>query len=118
MRRFGVAVLGDAEEKEQTTISVQCAGTETSSCSATVIGGGGGGMHTTTLRDPFSQESITMHVYVDHSIVEVIINNQTAFAVTQVNPSSPNNTKIALLPTQGDVQGTAQVWSLRAARNG
>jgi hypothetical protein len=58
-----------------------------------------------------------IHAIVDHSIVEVIVNNATAFVVYAA-PASENATQVAMFGSgaQRDV-GSLQVWQLKAANN-
>jgi len=53
-----------------------------------------------------------IHVMVDHSMIEVIVNNATAFVVYAV-PASESATQVAVLGKGG----SAEVWPLRSANN-
>ena len=51
-----------------------------------------------------------MHVYIDHSILEVIVNNATAFVVYIAPPENAHSVVLA-----GDASGTIDAWKLAAA---
>merc|ERR1711957_1118025 len=65
---------------------------------------------------------VTIHAIIDHSIIEVIVNNRTALTV-YVTPKSKRSVGVALYGAGNDgananaVSGKLQVWELEAANN-
>merc|ERR1712194_74272 len=71
---------------------------------------------------PSNATEVTVHAFIDHSIIEVIVNNQTALTV-YVTPSSNASVGVRLYGTGkdgqnvGKVTGEFQMWDLDAANN-
>merc|ERR1712039_87280 len=65
---------------------------------------------------PGNATHVTIHAIVDHSIIEVIVNNQTALTV-YVTPSSNTSVGVELYGLSEKVTGDVQVWELAAANN-
>jgi len=71
---------------------------------------------------PSNATVVSMHIIVDHSIIEVIVNNRTALTV-YVTPSSSESTGVAIYGTEaegvnvGKVTGNLTVWELSSANN-
>lgn len=65
------------------------------------------------LSDGGESMGLTMHVYVDHSIVTVIANNQTAITVYAPR-GSKNSIRVAPYALGGCVDATLDVWKLDA----
>mmetsp|Transcript_21660 Transcript_21660/g.30295 ORF Transcript_21660/g.30295 Transcript_21660/m.30295 type:complete len:266 (-) Transcript_21660:348-1145(-) len=59
--------------------------------------------------------SFTIHAVVDASIIEVIVNNQTAIAMSVTNLSSEACTKVSLFGLSPAVTGFAEVYPLKMA---
>merc|ERR1712083_1095219 len=71
---------------------------------------------------PGNATEITIHAIIDHSIIEVIVNNRTALTV-YVTPSSAASVGVQLYgvgkdgSNVGKVSGMLQAWELDAANN-
>lgn len=71
---------------------------------------------------PFNATEVTIHAIIDHSIIEVIVNNRTALTV-YVTPSSTSSVGLALYgagkdgTNVGKVTGSVQAWELATANN-
>merc|ERR1711884_441725 len=64
---------------------------------------------------PGEPRSISVHIYVDHSIVSLIVGNQTAITAW-VHPSQPDSVGVALFSDRGDVEATSiAIWQLASA---
>ena len=55
-----------------------------------------------------------LHAYVDHSIVEVIVNGQTAITV-YVHPQRADSVRVAVFADRGDVAASVDVHQMAAA---
>lgn len=65
---------------------------------------------------PVETNVVTVHIIVDHQIVESIFNNRTAM-VTYAMPSSGNQTAVSLFGTANLKASSIQTWKLRDANN-
>ena len=66
---------------------------------------------------PANATSFAIHAIVDHTIIEVIVNNLTAFTVT-AHPKSVTCDEVSLFGVDGvAVTAEMQVWRLRSANN-
>ena len=103
---FGVSVLNGTQ-----LIGVNCSGTfEESPC----MGFAGDNAMGPIL--PVETNSVTVHIIVDHQIIESIFNNRTAM-VTYATPSSETQTAVSLFGTTNLKSSSIQTWKLRDANN-
>ena len=68
---------------------------------------------------PIGAETVTMHIIVDHEVVETIVNYCTAMVTYHTAIPSANHTAVTLVgahPSNGTT-GTVKSWSLDAANN-
>ena len=65
---------------------------------------------------PIGTNTVTIHAYVDHQIVETIFNNRTAM-VTYSAPPDETHTAVSLFGVGAAVSGTIETWELEAANN-
>jgi sucrose-6-phosphate hydrolase SacC (GH32 family) len=64
-----------------------------------------------------SADSLDLHVYVDHSVVEVFINNQDAFS-TRIFPQKPGSDQLDLYVEGGTATfKNMDLWSLKSMEN-
>jgi sucrose-6-phosphate hydrolase SacC (GH32 family) len=112
---FGISVLGRGpQSRERTVVSIDpvhrlvCVdGTAQ----------GNGSMRCGPYEERASDRGrATMHVYVDHSIIEVIVNNITALTVS-VAPSGPGARRVALHGVVPGMDAAADVWELLDAEH-
>ena len=68
---------------------------------------------------PIGTKTVTMHIIVDHEIVETIVNNRTAMVAMHKNIPSATWTAVALVGAgaSSGVAGTIKSWHLDAANN-
>lgn len=59
----------------------------------------------------------TVHAIVDHSILEVIVNNATALVVYIAPPPEAGRVELFGLGTDGALEGTLDVWPLKSAHS-
>lgn len=59
----------------------------------------------------------TVHAIVDHSILEVIVNNATALVVYVAPPPEAGRVELFGLGTDGALEGTLDVWPLKSAHS-
>jgi sucrose-6-phosphate hydrolase SacC (GH32 family) len=69
---------------------------------------------------PVGAKTVTMHIMVDHEIVETIVNNRTAMVTYRTAIPSASSTAVMLVGagSSSGVTGTVKSWSLDAANNG
>ena len=68
---------------------------------------------------PVGAKTVTMHMIVDHEIVETIVNNRTAMVTYHTALPSAASTAVTIFgagPGSG-VTGTVTTWSLSSANN-
>ena len=102
---FGVSVLGAADGSEATLLEVDLGAREVVAA----------GRRAPLL--PAGASEVAIHAIIDHSILEVIFNNQTAFTL-KLAPST-NASELAGLVVGGgkDVQASLDMWRLSSANN-
>ena len=68
---------------------------------------------------PVGAKTVTMHMIVDHEIVETIVNNRTAMVTYHNGIPSATSTAVTLVGagSGSGVTGTVKSWSLDAANN-
>jgi len=68
---------------------------------------------------PVGAKTVTMHMIVDHEIVETIVNNRTAMVTYHKGIPSATSTAVTLVGagSGSGVTGTVKSWSLDAANN-
>jgi len=66
--------------------------------------------------NPYMEDTVWMHAYVDHSIVTVIVNNRTAIT-KYVSPASATSDGVALFGTDSDIKADLHIWKLKDANN-
>ncbi len=70
-------------------------------------------MKSTTYRLP-ADEPLRLHVFIDHSVLEVFVNDRAAFTA-RIYPTLESSTGIDLFASGGTATATVDVWALRDA---
>jgi hypothetical protein len=60
---------------------------------------------------------VAVHAIADHCIVELIVNNATAFVVYAYPKTTTGNVGLSGLPATATGAGTIDVWTLKTANN-
>lgn len=66
---------------------------------------------------PLGVKTVTMHIMVDHEIVETIVNNRTAMVTYHKDIPSASSTAVELIGVSASIKGSIKSWSLAAANN-
>eukprot|EP00935_MAST-01C_sp_MAST-1C-sp1_P000043 g43.t1 len=133
---FGVSVLGSADGNTSQKITIDCSKKSqypnrgppycTASCGNRGHSSGpllpepdATGAAVSDAFEGTATATASVHVIVDHSILECIFSNRTAMAVTNVGGASEDDTTVALFGTGAGTTTTAkmQSWNLQAANN-
>ena len=115
---IGLSVLGSADGHERTEIGLDLE-RRLVLVNATEQGGGVTSAPLLAHNSSADVGEALVHAIVDHSILEVIVNNRTAFTI-KLSPSASDCDEVQLLglgqPRPG-VEATLDVWRLESANN-
>ena len=119
---FGVSVLGGTAEAvvDCSNTTIQNKGEAPGGCMIGVADQPkAGSKHTAGPVLPVAAKTVTMHIMVDHEILETIVNNRTAMVTYHKSIPSATSTVVTLIGAGAGsgVTGTIKSWSLKAANN-
>ena len=119
---FGVDVLAALDGSSAVSLVVDCTSPGADAdchviVDATAQGGGRSQGPLLFGTGPSSVMNVTMHAIVDHSIIELIVNNRTAMVTYNKKIPSASSTSVALWGTSAGVKADIKTWSLDAANN-
>ena len=120
-QQFGLAVCCAPDMSEYTTITLDCTNGTLKTCNYSSPAGGEVVMDGVFNKAPWSPEKndeVELHVYVDHSVIEIFVGEGRTSLTWRVYPTHPESNHLGVFAMQGEVEVTSlEVWEMRSVNS-